>query len=100
MKKLTVSAIAIAAISVAMIQPSHARVCGDRLALIKALDADYNEAPVAMALTSAGNVLEILVSEDGTFTALVTEPNGRTCVVEVGTSWQLLEIKKELGPGA
>lgn len=101
MKKLLISTVAIAALSVVMIQPSHsASVCGKRANLLTTLDKDYKEAPVAMALTMAGNVLEIIASETGTFTVLITEPSGRTCVVEAGKSWELLKIKKVLGPGA
>lgn len=102
MKKLLISTVAIAALGVVMIQPSHsASVCGKREQLLNALNRDYKEAPIARALTASGNMLEIIASDKtGTFTVLITEPSGRTCVVEAGTSWQPLKIKKVLGPGA
>ena len=71
--------------------PSHATVvCGDRAQLIGALSGDYNEQPAYEALTMDGQLMEVLTSENGTWTVLLTTPSGRTCVIAAGTSWESL----------
>ncbi len=71
--------------------PSHAAVvCGDRTELIGALSGDYNEQPAYEALTTDGRLMEVLTSETGTWTVLLTTPSGKTCVIAAGTSWESL----------
>jgi hypothetical protein len=37
-------------------------------------------------------VVELLISSDGTWTILVTKPNGIACVAAVGEEWHDLEL--------
>ncbi len=37
-----------------------------------------------------GQLMEVLTSEHGTWTVLLTSPSGRTCVIAAGTSWESL----------
>jgi hypothetical protein len=39
-------------------------------------------------LTRDGRLLEILISEKGTWTVLVSLPTGVSCIVFEGTDWQ------------
>ncbi len=66
--------------------------CGDRAKMITHLGANYSEQPVAIGLTSSGAVIEVLTSPSGTWTFLVTEPSGLTCMVASGESWESLPI--------
>ncbi len=75
-------------------EPASAQqVCGERAKLMTQLGEKYAEAPVAMGLTSAGAVIEVLTSSLGTWTFLVTYPTGQTCMVASGKSWETLPIK-------
>jgi len=48
-------------------------------------------APVAIALTSAGAVIEVLASRDGaTWTLITTAPTGIACIAQTGEYWQPL----------
>ncbi len=48
-------------------EPASAQqVCGERTMLLTQLGEKYAEAPVAMGLTSAGAVIEVLTSASGT----------------------------------
>lgn len=72
---------------------SAQQVCGERTKLMTSLGEKYAEAPVAMGLTSAGAVIEVLTSSSGTWTFLVTYPTGQTCMIASGESWETLAIK-------
>ena len=69
------------------------RVCGERTKMMTQLGERFAESPVAMGLTSAGAVLEVLTSTTGSWTFLVTYPTGQTCMVASGKSWETLPIK-------
>ncbi len=43
-----------------------------------------------MGLTDKGAVLEVFASQNGSWTFLITMPNGLTCVVASGQSWETL----------
>lgn len=62
--------------------------CGDRDKFVALLGDNYAEQPRAIGLTASGRVLEVFTSSSGTWTMLVTYPNGVTCVVATGDSWE------------
>ena len=74
-------------------------VCGERQHLVKHLGAAYSEAPANLGLDATGSLLEVLTSEKGTWTILVTDPHGVTCVVAAGENWENLP-RMAMGPGA
>ena len=65
-------------------------VCGARTNFLANLGQKYAEAPTALGLASNGSVLEVLTSKKGSWTIIVTAPNGTTCMVASGESWELL----------
>lgn len=73
-------------------------VCSERTNFINALATVHSESPVAMGLGANGSVVEVLASKTGSWTILVTSPNGTTCVVAVGEGWE--ELKTAPGPAA
>ena len=74
--------------------------CVKRSDFLKHLSANYDEAPIAMGLTSTGRVLEVVVSETGSWTIIVTLPSGISCGVASGVSWESLGSKPTKGPKA
>ncbi len=74
-------------------------ICGERTRFIERLDQRYKEAPAALGMIDNGSVLELLTSSDGTWTILVTAPNGKTCLVASGENWETLP-KLASGPAA
>jgi len=63
-------------------------VCFERTALLKHLDGKFEEEPVAAGLAANGSMLEVFSSPDGlTWTIVLTQPNGATCVMASGESW-------------
>lgn len=66
-------------------------VCAERAALLSSLHREYSEAPKGVGLASNGSVMELLTSTDGkTWTLLMTQPNGTSCVVAAGEAWDSL----------
>ena len=73
-------------------------VCSERDKFLKHLGDGYAEAPIAMGLASNGTVLEVLASTKGTWTIILTKPNGLSCVVASGEAWEAIERQLALGP--
>lgn len=63
--------------------------CGDRDTVIARLVGTYMERHFASGLQSETGLLEIWASEEGgTWTILMTRPDGQTCVMATGTHWR------------
>lgn len=66
--------------------------CAPRPELLKQLSKRFNEAPVALGLAKNGSVIEVLTSDDGeTWTIMISQPNGSSCLVAVGEGWEELK---------
>jgi hypothetical protein len=65
-------------------------VCGDRTAVLTTLGGRYAERTEAMGLAGNGTVVEVLSYEDGTWTIIMTTPNGVSCLLAAGDYWQRL----------
>ncbi len=73
-------------------------VCSERAKFLKHLGDGYSEAPIAMGLASNGTVLEVLASNKGSWTIILTKPDGMSCVVASGEAWEQVEQHLALGP--
>ena len=82
------SLIAVLALIAATTTAAAQSVCGERETLLKQLNAEYQEAPAGIGLASNGSVVELLTSNGGTWTLMVTRPNGTTCLIGTGEAWQ------------
>lgn len=67
---------------------AHA-ICNPRSNFVEHLKEKYNEQPLAVGLNNDGRVLELFGTSDGkTWTLIITDPAGISCVVTSGESWQ------------
>ncbi len=74
-------------------QQGHAGspACGARNVIVEQLGARYHESRRAIGLAADNSVLEIFASKDsGSFTILVTLPDGRTCLLASGENFETL----------
>ena len=62
-------------------------LCESRSDLIGRLDKIYREAPIALGLMPNGQVLEVLTSANGTWTVIISKPNGLSCAMAAGEAW-------------
>ena len=64
--------------------------CAPREDVLKHLATNYSEQPAAVAVTQQGALMEVLTSADGTWTALISMPNGMSCLLAAGEGWRSL----------
>ena len=62
--------------------------CGPRTELVKAMKQIFDEQPRARGLLSSKELFEVFVSPDGTWTILVTNPHGISCIAAAGDNWE------------
>ncbi len=74
-------------------------VCGSHNTVSDNLKKSYSEAPVSMGLTMGGGIIEVFASDEGTWTMVITQPNGVSCLIAVGQNWETLP-KPEMISGA
>lgn len=63
-------------------------LCGTRNAIVSKLAEHYQEAPQAVGVVDKDAVLEVFVSNNGTWTILATGTDGNSCVLSSGEGWQ------------
>ncbi len=75
--------------------PAQAQQCDQRTKIIGHLARKYQEAPVAIGVTTSGGMVEVLTSGDGgTWTIILSNPNGTSCLVAAGEGWRALPFDK------
>lgn len=92
-KRIVSSALVIGVVALA--PPAHAQsalTCQLREKLVRTLENRYNESLDSMGLQGPQLLLEIWSAEDtGSFTVLLTKPNGISCIVASGNNWQKID---------
>lgn len=62
--------------------------CAKRDEMVKVLAQRYGEEPRAIGLASPSAMIEVFASKAGTWTILLTRPDGASCVLSAGESWE------------
>lgn len=92
MKKTLTCATAVALLLLTVSPVAGQQVCGRHDSMVEQLEEKYGERRYAYALTGAGFLFEILVShETETWSLLVTDTLGRSCLMGSGTGWRVVE---------
>ena len=67
--------------------------CSPRQAIIDRLANKYAETSVAIGMASNGGVLEVLAANEdgGSWTIIVTMPNGMSCLLAAGKNFEMLQ---------
>ena len=76
--------------AVASAQNAQPAACADRTSLVRSLSNNYAEQPRSLGLAANGAVFEIFTSETGSWTILVTRPDGVSCLMATGEGWENL----------
>ncbi len=69
-------------------------VCGDRSEFVNKLKNAYAEKPISLGLASNGSMIEVFASDNGTFSIVITQPGGTSCLVAAGDNWQSVPVRK------
>jgi hypothetical protein len=91
--------IPIAAALALLASPASAQqptACGDRDEVLGTLKGQYKEIPTGFGMTVGGQVIELLTSEEGSWTLLLSMPNGRSCLIGAGEGWELWGSAKKV----
>lgn len=63
--------------------------CAERELVIERLQTKYGETRQSMGLGNNNGIVEVFASDEtGTWTILVTLPNGMSCLIASGQSWE------------
>ena len=73
-------------------------VCAPHDKIAAALKQNFAEEVRAAGITSGGALIEIYTSPRGTWTVVLTAPDGPSCLMADGVDWQMLPAPK--GPEA
>lgn len=65
-------------------------ICGERTEIVRQLEKNYKEHTVALGIAENGRLIEVLASDAGTWTIIVTRPDGQACVLATGQSFEML----------
>ena len=63
-------------------------VCGNHTDIEKRLQTGYQEVRTGVGLAGNGGLIELYTSKKGTFTIVLTRPNGMSCLMAVGENWE------------
>ena len=85
--------LAAAALFSCVTEASAAMPCGAHDAVTKSLTTKFKEARRIMGVMNARAVMEVFLSPQGTWTVLVTDTAGTTCVIATGQDWQEVPIE-------
>ena len=56
--------------------------------MIKSLAEQFKENPAAVGVINPSAVIEVFVSQDGSWTILATGTDGKSCVLSAGVGWE------------
>ena len=72
-------------------RPGVPVLCKERGEILDKLSSTYSETPIAAGLSATGSVFEVIASEGGSWTMLMTRASGISCVLAWGQGWQALD---------
>lgn len=62
-------------------------ICGERESIVQSLTQQFKEEAQAVGVVDENAVLEIFVSDAGTWTIIATGTDGNSCLVSSGEGW-------------
>ncbi|RWM24817.1 hypothetical protein [Mesorhizobium sp.] len=101
MTRFLMATICLAAVAMpgGTVQADAAAQCAPRADIIKALGDKFHESEAGRGLINPNVVLEIFVSDQGSWTVLASDTKGQSCILSVGEGWDSPTINAAL-PGA
>lgn len=66
---------------------AQAPACGSHDVVVQSLADKFREKPQSVGVINDDTVLEVFVSDAGTWTILVTDTDGQSCIMSAGEGW-------------
>jgi len=73
---------------------SEENVCGKRDDIVSRLENGYQEFNSAMGMSTNGGLVELFTSDNGTWTLMLTQPDGVSCLIAAGQNWESFQNVK------
>jgi hypothetical protein len=86
--RFCISTVMVAAMSLTSLPANAQSACGERKKFVDVLARNYQEVPSAFGIAGERNLVELFISKQGTWTLLVTQPSGMSCIMAAGQSWE------------
>ncbi|MFV2092140.1 MAG: hypothetical protein ACC634_03560 [Hyphomicrobiales bacterium] len=67
---------------------AEAAICGEYTKIKDMLAERYQEVPKSVGMIADKGVIQVFLSQEGTWSILLTSTDGRACIVAAGHSWQ------------
>jgi hypothetical protein len=74
--------------------------CAKHDQLVGMLSKKYSESPIAMGTVNEDRYMQLFVSQQGSWTILVTKTDGQACIVAAGQNWEKLPALAKVEPAA
>ena len=68
-------------------EQSSNRFCAERNSITDKLATKYDEQRSGMGLVGSSGMVELFTADSGTWTIVVTQTDGTSCIVAAGNSW-------------
>ena len=88
-KSILIPALLSSVLMVAGTPASATSICAERDELVKSLADKFKENPAAVGQINGDAVIEVFVSEKGTWTILATGTDGKSCVLSAGEGFEI-----------
>ncbi len=88
-RKILVNLIAVSALALSSSSAFAVPACGARDEIVKQLAEEFKENPQAVGVVNKNAVIEVFVSENGTWTIIASGTDGNSCVLSTGDSWEI-----------
>ena len=72
-------------------------ICSSHDKFATFLSDTYKESPRAIGLVANKRMMQVFVSQKGTWSILMTAPNGKACLLAAGDNWEGIKLV-EKGP--
>ncbi len=91
--RIIFSLIAASALFLSASSANAEQFCAPRDRAVIQLEKQFEELVFGQGLAANGKrMIELFVSEKGSWTVLVSDPNGRSCVMASGENWQGIKV--------
>ncbi len=71
-------------------EPAYAQACSKHKDIVENLKNKYQEKQQGYGLIGGVAIMELFVSDKGTWTIIITQQNGIACIVAAGNDWEQL----------
>ncbi|HEX8046827.1 hypothetical protein [Rhizobium sp.] len=66
--------------------------CAERAEIVAFLDGHYSEKPSAIGQLDSKTIVEIFAAQSGSWTMMITDVSGRSCVILTGQNWDSIPV--------